>query len=409
MQPCLSDLGKKRTCRDLPVTRTKSAVSGTRNKFNCCADAARVPVRQPRLWTGIRIGDAMEAAGCVRVAIRFRPSRLHASDADDEADNIVFDEAQGTITVHRKTEMAYSGRKEMFAFSSVHRSESNQALFESVGIPLCNSVLGGYNGALLAYGQTGSGKTFTMGEVAQIGSPYEGMSHRMVRQLFSAIAEDREHTYEITMQYVQVYCERVYDLLSDKPRLRRQDSSNSGRETDSFGTPSKRSVSTRLEFGSLVRQESSGGGSITPGRGAGTPGKDTTLEDTSLSLREDKKLGVYVQGATTSKVRSTEEALGLMEKAATHLTFASTHMNQHSSRSHALCSLLIRAPNAPIPMRVTALATSTHPSRRCKPSSHWSTWPVLRTLVAHASQDRASRRRRRSTVLFSPWGMSFTR
>ena len=256
--------------------------------------------------------------GNVCVAIRFRPtSSIYTDEA--EAD-IAFNETAGMIGVTPPKVR----RREMFAFSSVHVRESNEAIFEAYGMPLCNSVLGGYNGALLTYGQTGSGKTFTMGETARIGSLEEGMSHRMVRQLFSAIAADSGRSYEISMLYVQVYCERIYDLLIEKqpevdsnPRFAVPSTSSPAqprsprppaparREPDSFGSPSKR-------------------------------------EDNSLSVREDKKNGVFVQGATTSRVSSAVEALALMERASAQLVFASTKLNQHSSRSHSLCTILVK-------------------------------------------------------------------
>ena len=269
----------------------------------------------------------MDATGNVRVTIRFRPL-LDASEPENEADNIAFDETAGTIAV----KMPYSGRKDLFAFSSVHRSESNEVLFEEVGRPLCDSVLRGYHGALLTYGQTGSGKTFTMGETARIGSSDEGMAHRTVRHLFSAIAADGEHSYEVSMQYVQVYCEKIYDLLGDKPRAP-EPNGNCG---TAFGTPIKRATSSRVPFGDHGSAQ----------RGANTPikgdAKDAPPEDTSLSLREDKKNGVFVQGATTSRVSSAVEALALMERASAYLVFASTELNQHSSRSHSLCTILVK-------------------------------------------------------------------
>lgn len=40
-------------------------------------------------------------------------------------------------------------------------------MFQRVAEPIVNSVLHGFNGAVIAYGQTGSGKTYTMeGELA---------------------------------------------------------------------------------------------------------------------------------------------------------------------------------------------------------------------------------------------------
>jgi hypothetical protein len=134
------------------------------------------------------------------------------------------------------------------------------------------------------------------------------------------------------MQYVQVYCEKIYDLLGEKPRAPEPN----GNCATAFGTPIKRATSARVPFGDHGSAQ----------RGANTPikgdAKDAPPEDTSLSLREDKKNGVFVQGATTRSVSSTEEALALMERASAYLVFASTELNQHSSRSHSLCTLLVK-------------------------------------------------------------------
>lgn len=35
-------------------------------------------------------------------------------------------------------------------------------VFDSIGEPILDSVLRGYNGTIFAYGQTGSGKTYTL-------------------------------------------------------------------------------------------------------------------------------------------------------------------------------------------------------------------------------------------------------
>ena len=154
---------------------------------------------------------AADDAGYIRVGIRVRPL-LQASERETD-DDIAVDERDGTVAV----KMAISGRTETFAFSSVHKTDDNAALFDAVGVPLCHSALRGYNGTLLAYGQTGSGKTFTMGEMARIGKAEEGLSHRMVRKMFSAIADDRGHAYELSVQYVQVYCEKIY-VTPPEPR-----------------------------------------------------------------------------------------------------------------------------------------------------------------------------------------------
>lgn len=62
---------------------------------------------------------------------------------------------------------------------------------------------------------------------------------------------------------------------------------------------------------------------------------------TDLSIREDSKRGVYVEGAALTHVRSWQECLECLELGNTHRSTASTNMNAASSRSHAIFLLLL--------------------------------------------------------------------
>lgn len=59
-----------------------------------------------------------------------------------------------------------AGHSHTFGFDRVlGPNASQEAVFHTVGKPVSEACLQGYNGAVFAYGQTGSGKTFTvMGE-----------------------------------------------------------------------------------------------------------------------------------------------------------------------------------------------------------------------------------------------------
>ena len=72
------------------------------------------------------------------------------------------------------------------------------------------------NGTLLAYGQTGSGKTYTIGEIGQLGTRHEGVAHRMIRALYGEIERDMAHSYEVSITFVQIWVERIYDLLAEQ-------------------------------------------------------------------------------------------------------------------------------------------------------------------------------------------------
>lgn len=64
----------------------------------------------------------------------------------------------------------------------------------------------------MAYGQTGSGKTFTMEGTRK----HPGIIARAVREFFGMI-EDRKDImdYEIKIEIVEIYNEKIRDLLQD--------------------------------------------------------------------------------------------------------------------------------------------------------------------------------------------------
>ena len=93
----------------------------------------------------------------------------------------------------------------------------------------------GYNSTIFAYGQTGSGKTFTMEgyryNVNEKGVPMaqieqgesEGIVPRSIRLMFDMVKQESNlgrKKYSVYCSYLQVYKEKVYDLLN-KSHLKR--------------------------------------------------------------------------------------------------------------------------------------------------------------------------------------------
>ncbi len=74
-------------------------------------------------------------------------------------------------------------------------------------------VLQGYNSTVSAYGQTGSGKSYTMqgSEDGEDG----GIIGRVAKQLFKRISETEGNVkFGVSMSYLQIYNERIYDLMN---------------------------------------------------------------------------------------------------------------------------------------------------------------------------------------------------
>ena len=62
---------------------------------------------------------------------------------------------------------------------------------------------------------------------------------------------------------------------------------------------------------------------------------------TSLSIREDKRRGVFVEGLSEWAVRSPAEIYNLMQRGQSARASASTKMNDVSSRSHAVFIIIV--------------------------------------------------------------------
>ena len=221
-------------------------------------------------------GAKDDSGGCILVGIRVRPLGKGRGNATGALEA---DCKTGTITVGSRG----STGEEKFPFYNVFQPEDNAQIFEEVGRPQVDAVSNGFNATLLTYGQTGAGKTFTMGEISKLETKDEGVAHRMVRDLFSRVERDTSATYDIRVQYIQIYCEAVHDLLASSPE------------------------------------------------DAHKP----------LNLREDKKKGVFVQGCNQMAAASANEAFALIKRAQENQSFSSTKMNEHSSRSHSVCQLFV--------------------------------------------------------------------
>ena len=129
--------------------------------------------------------------------------------------------------------------------SSSYSNDSQQNVYHRCALPAVYDALNGLNTCLLCYGQTGSGKTYTIfGPKGSIESAINasktgydlgdssGIALRAVKDIFDTIslAEDKYSKvfyesannskqekavrYSVSMQYVQLYNNKVIDLLS---------------------------------------------------------------------------------------------------------------------------------------------------------------------------------------------------
>uniref|UniRef100_A0A3Q3VLG4 Kinesin-like protein n=1 Tax=Mola mola TaxID=94237 RepID=A0A3Q3VLG4_MOLML len=163
--------------------------------------------------------------------------------------------------------------------SNVPKYAGQEVVFKCLGEGILENAFQGYNACIFAYGQTGSGKSFSM-----MGNGEQpGLIPRLCCSLFERIhrEENEAHTFKVEVSYMEIYNEKVRDLLD--PKGSRQ----------------------------------------------------------SLKVREHKVLGPYVDGLSQLAVTNFEDIEVLMSEGNKSRTVAATNMNEESSRSHAVFSIIV--------------------------------------------------------------------
>uniref|UniRef100_A0A336LWZ5 CSON004077 protein n=1 Tax=Culicoides sonorensis TaxID=179676 RepID=A0A336LWZ5_CULSO len=156
----------------------------------------------------------MDLRGNIRVFCRVRPPLPSESDRALCTWNYLDETSVELVKLEPSGKML----KNEFSFDNVfHQNSAQDDIFLNVS-PLIQSALDGYNVCIFAYGQTGSGKTFTMD-----GGDSEdqlGVIPRTVSLLFNAVRDYRRlgWEYEISVQFLEIYNEVLYDLLDDQPK-----------------------------------------------------------------------------------------------------------------------------------------------------------------------------------------------
>ncbi|XP_032591279.1 kinesin-like protein KIF13A isoform X2 [Drosophila grimshawi] len=222
----------------------------------------------------------------IKVAVRVRPFNRREIELGTKC--IVEMEKQQTILQNPPSlEKMERKQPKTFAFDHCFYSlnaeddsfASQETVFDCVGRDILDNAFQGYNACIFAYGQTGSGKSYTM-----MGSQEnKGIIPRLCDKLFSAIANKStpELLYKVEVSYMEIYNEKVHDLLDPKPNKQ------------------------------------------------------------SLKVREHNVLGPYVDGLSQLAVASYQDIDNLMTEGNKSRTVAATNMNAESSRSHAVFSVVL--------------------------------------------------------------------
>jgi len=199
------------------------------------------------------------------------------------------------------------------------QSVSQEGLFEQAFAPAVRSaVVEGKHALLFAYGMTGGGKTYTIS-----GTPRQpGLLARSLAAIFSHLAKKNiegsasgiGQEWAVSVTYVEIYNEAIYDLLS------------------TVGTDQASNV-----FGSTA------GGAVNKKRGGAAAASQAggAFSREQLSILRDREGRGFVSGARQITVSSTEAVFSVLAEGAQNKTHAETALNSDSSRSHTVFSISI--------------------------------------------------------------------
>eukprot|EP01084_Bolivina_argentea_P164502 286004_1 len=164
----------------------------------------------------------------VQVAVRIRP--FNRADGANPEQVVHADHEE--IVVQPKTK---DGRPRSFMFDHVFTGAQSE-VYQAIGVPLLEDGFTGFNTCVFAYGQTGSGKTYSIqGEEGDA----EGLLPRLCRDMLELQAAKMEAdttlNIKLTMSFLEIYNEKIRDLLVKQTKGQEPETLEVHEETDSKG------------------------------------------------------------------------------------------------------------------------------------------------------------------------------
>lgn len=273
-------------------TPTKSNSSFTISKITS-STPLRTPLRFPIPSCTLSSTSPSSSTNLNRMKVHVRVRPLNAREQIGDR-KVVIDVVDEQMMVFDPKvddqEYYYHGRKYkeigskpnknlQFVFDRVFDEDNtNLQVYEETTKSFVDSLLNGFNCTVFAYGATGSGKTYTM-----LGSSDDpGVIYYTAMHLFQKIQENQDEHLEVSVSYLEIYNENVYDLLRPS-------------------NPKK-----------------------------------------TLIVCEDSQKGVVVRNLSTHKPRDANEILDLLSAGNRNRTQHPTDANAESSRSHAIFQIILK-------------------------------------------------------------------
>lgn len=229
----------------------------------------------------------MADSGNIKVVVRCRP--MNSREKHRGATNLVEFVDQHQLVLQpppsegdSKDNSKATKKKTMpFSFDRAYDENTEQdTLFQYIGVELLEHAFNGFNTCVFAYGQTGSGKSHSMVGYAEAKGLIPLTCSRLFDDIRDKTAADPNLKITVEVSYIEIYNEKVRDLLNPK---------NKG----------------------------------------------------NLKVREHPSLGPYVEDLSKLVVGSFHDIESLQDEGNKARTVAATNMNETSSRSHAVFTLVL--------------------------------------------------------------------
>lgn len=140
----------------------------------------------------------------IKVAVRIRPL----------VDSEISRGCQSCVDVAVNENQVIVRNEKGFTYNYVFDQQCTQDEVYNVAVKsLVKKLFEGFNVTILAYGQTGSGKTHTMG-TSYTGEGEMGVIPQAVQDIFQHVELHTDWEYRITVSFMELYKEQLYDLLA---------------------------------------------------------------------------------------------------------------------------------------------------------------------------------------------------
>lgn len=225
-----------------------------------------------------RLTKGKEHKGNVIVSVRVRPDTSTSDAAAAEEGEWMVD--------GRRSLIAYRGKEGGdYLYDNVFGTyDDNAKVYDAAAKRLVRRVMEGYHGTVFAYGMTGTGKTFSM--QGTMSSP--GVIPLAITDIFSYIRETPHREFLLRVSYLEIYNERIHDLLAG-------------------------------------------------------PVSGTAAPQEEIKLREDSRRGVYASPLREEIVQSPTQLLRVIHRGDLARRTGSTQWNARSSRSHAVVQIVVES------------------------------------------------------------------